>query len=139
MQPKTAGTAELSKNNSAHKNNAVPLFQKSNDQQSSSKVALPSPSVAKDVQDKNESSSAATKPSANKEKCNPLPASKTKGQNDKSSSSSGGSLASMWGRASAKSKPRSVPVTNNNLASNPTGVFHFIFYLRCTEVVLILV
>ncbi|MED6198306.1 hypothetical protein PIB30_065015 [Stylosanthes scabra] len=58
------------------------------------------------------------KPSEDEEKV--VPAGKKKAQSDKSGSSSGGSLASFWGRASAKPKPSSVPVENSNTVSDPT-------------------
>ncbi|XP_020983896.1 uncharacterized protein LOC107459908 isoform X2 [Arachis duranensis] len=56
------------------------------------------------------------KPSEDKEKV--VPAGKKKAQSDKSGSSTGGSLASFWGRASAKPKPSSVPVESSNTVSN---------------------
>ncbi|KAI5411589.1 uncharacterized protein LOC127086166 [Lathyrus oleraceus] len=59
------------------------------------------------------------KPTAEKEKSLPVPTGKKKGQADKSSSSTGGSLASFWGRPSTKPKPCSVPAENSNLISNP--------------------
>lgn len=61
------------------------------------------------------------KPTAEKEKSLPVPTGKKKGQADKSSSSTGGSLASFWGRPSTKPKPCSVPAENSNLISNPAG------------------
>ncbi|KAE9590578.1 putative DNA polymerase subunit Cdc27 [Lupinus albus] len=60
------------------------------------------------------------KPTEDKEKVLPLATGKRKAQADKSSSVAGGSLASLWGRASAKPKPCSSPAENNNMASNPT-------------------
>ncbi|CAL0310199.1 unnamed protein product [Lupinus luteus] len=60
------------------------------------------------------------KPTEGKEKVLPLPTGKRKAQADKSSSVTGGSLASIWGRASAKPKPCSPPAENNNMASKPT-------------------
>ncbi|TKY49200.1 DNA polymerase delta subunit 3 [Spatholobus suberectus] len=59
------------------------------------------------------------KPTADKEKALPLPTGKKKVQADKSGSVTGGSLASFWGRASAKPKPHSPPAENNNTISNP--------------------
>ena len=75
------------------------------------KVEQTSLKVVKDV--KNESNSTGiqdepNKPSMNKEKPKPpLPASKTKVQNGKSSSGAEGSLANLWNRASAKPKASS--------------------------------
>ncbi|OIV92463.1 hypothetical protein TanjilG_02226 [Lupinus angustifolius] len=60
------------------------------------------------------------KPTEDKEKVLPLPTGKRKAQADKSSSVTGSSLASLWGRASAKPKPCSPPAENNNTASKPT-------------------
>ncbi|KAG4981518.1 hypothetical protein JHK85_035476 [Glycine max] len=59
------------------------------------------------------------KPTADKEKAPPLPTGKKKVQADKSGSVNGGSLASLWGRASAKPKPCSSSAENNNKISNP--------------------
>lgn len=56
---------------------------------------------------------------ADKEKALPLPTGKKKVQADKSGSVTGGSLASLWGRASAKPKPCSPPEENNKTISNP--------------------
>lgn len=93
--------------------------------ESISKIGLKSHNVVKDV--KIESNGAGntgiqdnvSKP-ADKEKVFPLPAGKKKVQADKSSAS-GGSLANFWGRASAKSKPSSVPAENSNAVSNSIG------------------
>ncbi|CAI8593259.1 unnamed protein product [Vicia faba] len=61
------------------------------------------------------------KPTAEKEKTLPVPTGKKKGQGDKSSSGTGGSLASFWGRPSTKPKPCSVPAENSNMISNPAA------------------
>ncbi|KAL5736590.1 hypothetical protein ACOSQ2_031378 [Xanthoceras sorbifolium] len=113
VQPKSAGIPESLKVNNAHKKNTVPPPHQNKVQQSSSKASLLSPDGIKDVKDRSNGTGVhdqATKPSADKEKIPPLPASKLKGQNDKSSSVSGGSLANLWGRASAKSKPNCAQV-----------------------------
>ncbi|KAK1582431.1 hypothetical protein Q3G72_014871 [Acer saccharum] len=111
VQPKIAGIPEHSKVNNAHQNKTVLPPHQNKVQQSSPKVGLLSPNGIKDVKVKSNGTGVhdqATKPSADKEKIHPLPAaSKLKGQNDKSSSVSGGSLANLWGRASAKPKPNS--------------------------------
>ncbi|XP_058773782.1 uncharacterized protein LOC131647995 [Vicia villosa] len=60
-----------------------------------------------------------SKPIAEKQKSLPVPTGKKKGQADKNSSATGGSLASFWGRPSTKPKPCSVPAENSNLISNP--------------------
>lgn len=86
------------------------------------KVAPKSHNVLKDVKSESNStvnarmSEHVNKPE-DKEKSFPLPTVKKKVQADKSSAS-GGSLANLWGRASAKSKPSSVPVENSNAVSN---------------------
>lgn len=56
---------------------------------------------------------------ADKEKTVPLPTGKKKVQADKSGSVTGGSLASLWGRASAKPKPCFPPDENRKTISNP--------------------
>ncbi|KAJ0101027.1 hypothetical protein Patl1_04900 [Pistacia atlantica] len=86
---------------------SVPPPQQNKIQQSSPKVGPLSPNVVKDVKAESNSTGVhdQAKPSAAKEKLNPLPASKKKSQNDKSSSGTGGSLANFWGRASTKAKP----------------------------------
>ncbi|KHN36902.1 DNA polymerase delta subunit 3 [Glycine soja] len=58
-------------------------------------------------------------PTADKEKAPPLPTGQKKVQADKSGSVNGGSLASLWGRASAKPRPCSSSAENNNKISNP--------------------
>ncbi|XP_019425709.1 PREDICTED: DNA polymerase delta subunit 3 [Lupinus angustifolius] len=82
--------------------------------------------VMKDVKSESDSTGTAgvhndiNKPTEDKEKVLPLPTGKRKAQADKSSSVTGSSLASLWGRASAKPKPCSPPAENNNTASKPT-------------------
>ncbi|XP_027342328.1 uncharacterized protein LOC113855071 isoform X2 [Abrus precatorius] len=88
------------------------------------KVDAKPQNVAKDI--KNESNGTGntgvhdniSKPAADKEKALPMPTGKKKVQADKNGSI-GGSLASFWGRASAKPKPGSLPVENNTMVSNP--------------------
>ncbi|KAE9585129.1 putative DNA polymerase subunit Cdc27 [Lupinus albus] len=60
------------------------------------------------------------KPTEEKEKVLPLPTGKRKAQADKIGSVTGGSLASLWGRASTKPKPCTLPVEKNNPVSDPT-------------------
>ncbi|XP_019443861.1 PREDICTED: uncharacterized protein LOC109348095 isoform X2 [Lupinus angustifolius] len=60
------------------------------------------------------------KPTEDKEKVLPLPTGKRKAQADKSGSVTRGSLASLWGRASAKPKPCTLPAEKNNTVSDPT-------------------
>ncbi|XP_077227771.1 DNA-directed DNA polymerase [Tasmannia lanceolata] len=54
-----------------------------------------------------------------KEEVTMVPANKKKGQNEKSSSGTGASLANLWGRASAKSKPSCPPMKITNDVPNP--------------------
>ncbi|KAJ1376927.1 DNA-polymerase subunit Cdc27 [Sesbania bispinosa] len=89
------------------------------------KVDLKSQNVVKDV--KSESNGTAktvvhdniNKPTADKEKALPLPTGKKKVQADKNGPVTGGSLASLWGRASAKPKPCSLQAENSNTVSKP--------------------
>lgn len=60
----------------------------------------------------------ASKPPEDREKASLIPVNGKKDQSNKSSNLSGGSLASLWGRASTKSKLTSSPAQN----SIPTGL-----------------
>lgn len=114
------------KSNLAHQSITVPQSLQNKGQQSSSKADLLSPSVAKDVKSESNGSEVhaqASKPPGDKKNTS-LPAEEKKVQNGKGSSSTGGSLATFWSRASAKSKP-SCPAENSNLIPNPAGWFHF--------------
>ncbi|KAM3696942.1 hypothetical protein ACB098_06G076400 [Castanea mollissima] len=119
--PKTAGGQGQSKSNSMNQNNVVPQPQQNKVQESSPKVVLQTPNVVQDVKSETNGTglhSQSTKPPSDKEKVPPMTAGKKKVQNVKSSSGTGGSLANIWSRASAKSKPV-VPVENNNVLPNP--------------------
>lgn len=89
------------------------------------KVDLKTQNVEKDVKSESNGTGNAgvhdniNKPIAEKEKSLPLPAGKKKVQADKSGSVNGGSLASFWGRPSAKPKPCAVPEENSNMISKP--------------------
>ncbi|TQE03140.1 hypothetical protein C1H46_011311 [Malus baccata] len=92
-------------------------------QQSSPKVGLQATNVVKDVKTESNGTRVfdqANKPPAAKEKVPPVPMNKTKLQNEKSSSASGGSLANFWGRASVKSKS-DAPEKNNTCIPDHTG------------------
>lgn len=110
-QPKTAGISGPSKNSSAQTNVSLP-FQQNKVEQSSSKAAVKSSgdNTGRSLHDQ------ATNSSADKGKIPNFPSDKKKGQIDKSSSGSAGSLANLWDRASTKSKPSSAP------ADPPIGV-----------------
>lgn len=110
-----------------HQNKTIPLPRADKDQHSSPNVSLP------DVKGKTDGTSVfvqTTKPSADSEKHHLVPAaSKLKGQNDKSSSlHSGGSIANLWGRASAKSKPDSAIANGNILVSDCKTCFHLFLW-----------
>jgi len=60
---------------------------------------------------------------ADKEKVTNFPASKKLGQNSKNSSTAGGSLANLWGRASTTTKSSAGPAENKNSAPSSTGWF----------------
>ncbi|XVE53097.1 hypothetical protein DITRI_Ditri02bG0177200 [Diplodiscus trichospermus] len=120
-QPNSVGISGLSKHNSAEGNAPLPL-QQNKVLQSSSKVAQQSPSVVKDVKSESVGGGVhglSSKPSADKEKIPSLPSNKMKGQNDKNSAGSGGSLANLWVRASTKPKPSGVPETDSDSVQNP--------------------
>ncbi|XP_028755473.1 uncharacterized protein LOC114714855 isoform X1 [Neltuma alba] len=92
-------------------------------QESIPKVSAQSHNVVKDVKSESHStvntrtSEHANKPEDKEKAFFPLPTGKKKVQAEKSSAA-GGSLANLWGRASAKSKPSSVPVDYSNAVSN---------------------
>ncbi|XP_021287834.1 uncharacterized protein LOC110419207 [Herrania umbratica] len=119
-QPNSVGISGPPKHNSAQNNAALPS-QQNKVQQSSLKVAHQPPSVVKDV--KSDSTDIgvhdlASKPSSDKEKISSLSSNKKKGQNDKSSTASGGSLANLWGRASTKPKPSCVLADDSDSIQN---------------------
>ncbi|KAK7244135.1 hypothetical protein RIF29_38953 [Crotalaria pallida] len=108
------------------KNNIVHQLPKNIAHDSIPNVVLKSQDAMKDVKSESNGTGSTgvhnhiNKPDEDKEKVLPLPKGKRKLQDDKSSSVTGGSLASLWGRASAKPKPCSLPAENNNTVSNPT-------------------
>lgn len=125
-----SGVVQGPKSNVAHQSIPVPQSLQNKGQQSSSKAGLLSPTAAKDVESESNGSGVhaqGSKPSVDK-KIPPRLVKEKNVQNDKGSSSSGGSLAKLWGRASAKPKP-SYPAVNGNLIPSPTGWFHlFLLY-----------
>ncbi|KAK3003115.1 LOW QUALITY PROTEIN: hypothetical protein RJ639_018096, partial [Escallonia herrerae] len=117
LQAKSAGAPAPFRNNSAPQPDNISLPQHKKFQQSSPNISLQSPNVVKDI--KNESHGAGardqgSKPSADKEKDPELPATKK----IKGASGTGGSLASMWGRASTKSKSISATTKISDCAPN---------------------
>ncbi|XWS10873.1 hypothetical protein CRYUN_Cryun38cG0035400 [Craigia yunnanensis] len=120
-QPNSVGISGPSKHNSAQGNAALP-FQQNKAHQSSSRVAQQAPSEVKDVKSDSIGRGVhglASKPSADKEKIPSLPSNKMKGQNDKSSTGSGGSLSNLWGRVSTKPKPCGVLENDSDSIQNP--------------------
>ncbi|XP_024964388.1 DNA polymerase delta subunit 3 [Cynara cardunculus var. scolymus] len=77
----------------------------------------PKPDQGKDIQSGSHQAQALKqdgKPVAHKEQVPQLPPNKKRNQNDKSSSGTAGSLASIWGRASSKPKPDSASIKTEN-------------------------
>ncbi|KAI3769359.1 hypothetical protein L6452_00460 [Arctium lappa] len=77
----------------------------------------PKPDQGKDIQSGSHQAQALKqdgKPVAHKEQVPQLPPNKKRNQNDKSSSGTAGSLASMWGRASSKPKPDCASIKTEN-------------------------
>ncbi|XP_073124503.1 uncharacterized protein [Henckelia pumila] len=108
VQSNAAKISGLSVSTSSHGTTEIPRPQQKKVQHSSPNVGLPSPNIVKNV--KNESDvkldlGQDPQLAANEEKVPQLFPKKKKDPNDKTSSGTGGSLASMWGRASAKSNP----------------------------------
>lgn len=129
-QPKSAVDGESTKKKTTCQNTTVPQPHKSEMQKVSPNVGLQSPTVVKEVKSESnhtEPFHQASKPIAAKEKIVSLPASKKKAQSDKTSSSTGGSLANLWGRVPAKSKLGDNHAdANHATAANPTGWLHLL-------------
>lgn len=90
----------------------TPIISKAPFQEKKVEQSNPKPEKGKDVSNGSHKAQVIeqeVKPVPKKEQAPQLP-NKKKAQNDKASSGTSGSLASMWGRASAKPKPESVPV-----------------------------
>ncbi|KZV29710.1 DNA-directed DNA polymerase [Dorcoceras hygrometricum] len=117
MQSKAAEISGLSASYSSHGTMEVPRPQQKKVRQSSSNVGIPSPSIVYNVKS---GSNVKLDPeqdpqlAANEEKAPQQLSKKKKDQNDKSSSGMVGSLASMWGRASANSIPDVTLAQANN-------------------------
>ncbi|GAV60698.1 CDC27 domain-containing protein [Cephalotus follicularis] len=116
-QSKSAGSAGLDKSNILHKNIAVSPPQQTKVQKASPTVSMQS---SKSERNSTGTNSHASKPPVDKEIIPPVTANGNKRQNGKSSSEGGGSLANLWDRASAKSKPNCAPAENNKLSLNTT-------------------
>ncbi|XP_073312345.1 uncharacterized protein [Primulina huaijiensis] len=108
VQSKAAEISGLSVNYSSHGTTEIPRPQQKKVQHSSPSVGMPTPSVVKNVQGESDVKLDPEQDSdlaANEGKVPQLLPKKKKDQNDKNSSGTVGYLASMWGRASAKSNP----------------------------------
>lgn len=114
-----------SKSVPAHKSASVPQPQQKNQQQLSPRFGQQSSNEVKNVNNKSHHTGVheqASKPATEREKFVQFPADKKKDlQNNKVSSGSGGSLATMWGRVSAKSMPIEAPAETDNTKSNTAG------------------
>nr|XP_027061809.1 DNA polymerase delta subunit 3-like isoform X2 [Coffea arabica] len=108
---KTTGTSGSSGYTLANQSPTIPQPQQKKVQGSSPNVTLQSPNVVKDV--KNES-----KPAENKLKVPQLAVNTKKVETDKNSSGTGGALANMWGRASAKSKAECASAKTNGISNS---------------------
>lgn len=93
---------------------SAPQSLKKNVQNAGSSAGVQSPSVAKPV--KTEGAQV-----TEKEKVPRLLPKNKKAQSDKNSSGTGGALASMWGRSSAKPKPDAPLVQGDNSRQNSSG------------------
>ncbi|OVA12415.1 DNA polymerase subunit Cdc27 [Macleaya cordata] len=119
-QPKNAAVTVSSRTNTPFQAPTAPQPHQGKVKQESPKTGQSSAVVGADVKSGNNTSGINVqvgKPYPNREKDTALPVNKKKVQNEKSSSGSGGLLASFWGRASAKSKPNCPPSTNEAVPS----------------------
>ncbi|XP_073029163.1 uncharacterized protein [Primulina eburnea] len=108
MQSKAAKISGLSVSFSSHGTAEIPRPQQKKVQHSSPNVGMTSPSIVKNVKSESDVKLDPVQDPqfvASEEKVPLLLPKKKKDPNDKNSSGTGGSLASMWGRASAKSNP----------------------------------
>lgn len=107
----------------SYQNTTVLQPQKSEMPKVSPNVGLQSSTVVKEVKSEgNRTDHQASKPIAVKEKVASLPTNKKKGQGDKTCSSTGSSLANLWGRVPTKSKLGDDHAdANRATAANPTG------------------
>lgn len=112
--------AVASKVDPAHKPASVSQPQQKNQQQISPRVGQQSSNEVKNVNSHHTGvHEEAIKPATEREKFVQFPADKKKDlQNNKVSSGTGGSLATMWGRVSTKSKPVEAPAETSNTKSN---------------------
>ncbi|KAG5546054.1 hypothetical protein RHGRI_018281 [Rhododendron griersonianum] len=134
-QLKTAGMAGPSRSNPSNQNLSIPQPQQKKVQQSNPKVGQQPTHVVKDIKTESpvtEGHKQVAKGSSDKEKVPQLPANKKKGQNEKSTSGNGGSLANMWDRASTKPKPSTATTKTTIIIPNTTGLFPFTLS-RCAE------
>ena len=115
-QPDSGVGLGPSKSNLTRQNVPVKQFLQDKAEQFSSKVGVPSPNVVKEVKSESNGTEVhdqANKQTTNKDNVPSVPANKKKVQNSKSSSSTEGSLANFWSRASTKSKATCPSETSN--------------------------
>lgn len=113
-----------SKVDPAYKTASVPQPQQKNQQKISPCFGQQSNNEVKTVNNSHHTGvhEESSKPATEREKVVQFPADKKKDlQNNKVSSGSGGSLATMWGRVSAKPKPVEAPAETSNTKSNTAG------------------
>ncbi|PIN25487.1 hypothetical protein CDL12_01776 [Handroanthus impetiginosus] len=119
-QVKTTRVSGLSKSYSAQ-TTAIPQTLQKKVHQSSPNAGVQSSGLAKIVKSESHvklDREQGTQLNADKEKVPQLLPNNKKSQSDKNSSGTGGALASMWGRASAKSKPEAPLPQGNNSRQN---------------------
>lgn len=116
LQVKSTGVSGLSSSYSVLQTKAIPQSLQKKVQQSSSNAGVHSPDIAKPVKTEGnvKLNLEQVAQQADKEKIPRLLPNNKKGQSDKNSSGTGGALASMWGRASAKPKPDASLAINNS-------------------------
>ncbi|KAJ7981858.1 DNA polymerase delta subunit like [Quillaja saponaria] len=123
---KSTGGLGPTKSTIVHENIALRKPQQNKIQQSSAKGSLQSSNVVDDVKtESNDTGNARLhdhigKAAPDKAVVPPFPAGRKKAQDDKSSSSTGGLLENLWGRASAKPKSTSASAENCDVIQNPT-------------------
>ncbi|KAI3457615.1 hypothetical protein Pfo_014278 [Paulownia fortunei] len=121
LQVKTTAVSGLSTSYSAHQTRAIPQPMQKKVQQSSPNAGMQSPDITKTVKTESDvklDREQGAQLAADKEKVPQLLPNNKKGQSDKNSSGTGGALASMWGRASVKSKPDAPLAQANNSRKN---------------------
>lgn len=120
LQVKSTGVSGLSSSSSIPRATAAPQPIQKNVQNAGSNAVVQSPSIAKPVKSEGHVKPDLAKVAEKQKVPRSLPNNK-KGQNDKNSSGTGGSLASMWGRASSKPKPDACLVVADKAKQGSSG------------------